>query len=83
MKKPGGRISFVGSLSPSALRRISVRVVLLDEIDGYVSTKEGDQIKKGHTIATMGDGPERKPRLHFEVRRNGEPVDPRRYLPAS
>jgi lipoprotein NlpD len=43
---------------------------------------EGDTIRKGQRIATMGEGPGLKPRLHFEIRRNGEPVDPRRYLPA-
>ena len=44
--------------------------------------KEGDQIRRGQRIATMGEGPERKPRLHFEIRRNGQPVNPRRQLPS-
>ena len=44
--------------------------------------KEGESIRKGQRIATMGEGPGQEPRLHFEIRRNGKPVDPRRYLPA-
>jgi lipoprotein NlpD len=51
---------------------------------GYSETllvKEGGTIRKGQQIATMGEGPERKPRLHFEIRRNGQPVDPGRLLP--
>ena len=51
---------------------------------GYNATlmvKEGDTIARGQKIATMGEGPERTARLHFEIRRNGEPINPRPYLP--
>ncbi len=44
--------------------------------------REGQAVKKGEKIATMGEGPGGKPRLHFEIRRNGKPVNPRQYLPA-
>jgi lipoprotein NlpD len=68
------------------------QLIILKHNDTYLSAygynasllvKEGDQIRKGQKIATMGEGPERKARLHFEIRRNGEPIDPLRNLPAS
>ncbi len=46
-----------------------------------IRVAEGDQVSAGQTIALMGEGPGRKPVLHFEIRRNGKPVDPLRYLP--
>lgn len=42
---------------------------------------EGDQVQAGDRIAAMGRGPDSKPMLHFEIRLNGKPVDPMRYLP--
>ncbi|MFS8606932.1 MAG: peptidoglycan DD-metalloendopeptidase family protein [Gammaproteobacteria bacterium] len=38
--------------------------------------EQGDEVKRGQKIAEMGLNPARQPRLHFEVRRNGVPVDP-------
>ena len=42
---------------------------------------EGDPVRQGDVIARMGMGPERQPLVHFEIRRNGTPVNPRGYLP--
>lgn len=46
---PGGSLSLVGANSPRGFRRVSRRVVLFDEIDGYPASAgtEGDQIKLG------------------------------------
>jgi lipoprotein NlpD len=43
--------------------------------------KEGDFVKKGQEIATVGFGASRKAMLHFEIRNQGKPVDPLKLLP--
>lgn len=43
---------------------------------------EGDIVQSGERIATMGLNRDGHPQLHFEIRYNGKPVNPLRYLPA-
>jgi len=46
-----------------------------------VLVREGDTVKAGQRIATMGRSGTDRTKLHFEIRRDGKPVDPLRYLP--
>lgn len=43
--------------------------------------KEGEVVKVGQRIADMGSTGTTRNKLHFEIRRDGKPVDPLRYLP--
>ena len=44
--------------------------------------KEKDTVAKGQKIAEIGSSDADSPRLHFEIRRQGKPGDPQKFLPA-
>lgn len=46
-----------------------------------ILVKEGQIISKGQKIAEMGNSDADGVKLHFEIRRQGKPVDPSKFLP--
>ncbi len=44
--------------------------------------KEDQTVRRGQKIAEMGNTDTDRVKLHFEIRRQGKPVDPAKYLPA-
>jgi len=48
-----------------------------------ILVKEGQSVVKGQKIAEIGNTDTDVPKLHFEIRKLGRPVDPAKYLPPS
>jgi lipoprotein NlpD len=44
--------------------------------------KDDQQVKRGQKIAEMGSSDADSVQLHFEIRKQGKPIDPARLLPA-
>ena len=66
-------------------------LVILRHDDNFLSAyskvsdifvKENQMVKAGESIASVGGAGSNSNEIHFEIRRNGEPVNPIDYLPA-
>ncbi|HEY4090027.1 MAG TPA: peptidoglycan DD-metalloendopeptidase family protein [Luteibacter sp.] len=65
-------------------------LVIIKHSDSFLSAyghnrkrlvKEGEKVKAGQTVAEMGSSGATRDELQFQVRRDGNPVDPLQYLP--
>jgi len=79
-----GKVIFVGVYPKHG------NLVVLLHAEGYSSVyahnsrvlvKEGQMVKRGQRIADLGNSDADQPKLHFEVRHQGKPVDPLMFLP--
>jgi lipoprotein NlpD len=66
------------------------KILIIKHGDAYLSAyantsrllvKEGEPIEKGQIIAEVGNVGIKRASLHFEIRKNGKPVDPLNLLP--
>ena len=67
------------------------QVVIINHVRGwltayghnaFVQVKEGEDVRAGQRIAAMGLGPGQQPMLYFEIRLEGDPLDPLTQLPS-
>jgi lipoprotein NlpD len=65
-------------------------LVIIKHTDDFISAyahnrrilvKQGQAVKRGQRIAELGQTDSGEPKLHFEIRQRGKPVDPLKYLP--
>lgn len=80
-----GKIVYVGSglrgYGNLVIVRHSAAFLSAYAHNSKILVKEGATVTKGQKIAEIGSSDTDQPKLHFEVRRQGKPVDPAKYLP--
>lgn len=80
-----GQVIFVGTAAEQYASLIVVKhsdaLVTGYSVNGPVAVKEGDVVRKGQPLATMGIDKTGRSTLGFEIRREGAPIDPLAYLP--
>lgn len=81
-----GRVVYVGT----GVRGYGNLVIVKHNNSNFISAyahnsevfvKEGQTVQKGQKIAALGNSDSDRAKLHFEIRRQGRPVDPAKYLP--
>ncbi|GHT87849.1 hypothetical protein FACS1894116_13230 [Betaproteobacteria bacterium] len=82
-----GKVVYAGS----GLPRLGNMIIIQHDADYLTAyahnqtllVKEKETVSKGQKIAELGSsGATDQPKLHFELRKQGQPVDPAKYLPA-
>ncbi|MEJ2687901.1 MAG: peptidoglycan DD-metalloendopeptidase family protein, partial [Gammaproteobacteria bacterium] len=81
----GGRVVYSGSGLVGYGRLIIIKHDK-DYLSAYANNskllvKEGERVRRGQVIARLGSSGINRVALHFEIRRDGKPVNPLRYLP--
>lgn len=80
-----GKVIYVGEAIPQLGKLIIVKhSETLNSVYAHNSkflVKEADLVKRGQKIAEMGKSGTDTVKLHFEIRKQGKPVDPAQYLP--
>lgn len=80
----GGKVTFAGEKGTYG------KLIIIEHGNGYttyyghassINVVVGDKVSKGQTIGKVGTtGRVTGPNLHFEVRKNGVPLDPQKFL---
>ena len=82
-----GKVVYVGSSLPAYGQLVIIKHNNSNYLSAYaynqrILVKEGQVVTRGTRIADMGSN-DAGPRLHFEIRRQGKPIDPLPFLPAA
>jgi lipoprotein NlpD len=81
-----GKVAYVGTgmrgYGKMVIVKHNVAYLSVYAHNSQILVKEGQTVAKGQKIAEIGSSDSDQPKLHFEIRRQGKPVDPLKYLPA-